>query len=79
MQKLEKNSLFSKLQIEIGNSIRFNIDNETIDGILDVIIYVENILRISDENARYKIPLFQPVKDDTLLVTLNQNINPNIN
>jgi|GEM_PF-290105 len=64
-----------KAAIEIGNSIRFNIDNETIDGILDVIIYVENILKISDENARYKIPLFKLVKDNTLLVELNKNIN----
>lgn len=64
-----------KAAIEIGNSIRFNIDNETINGILEVIMYVEKILRIPDENARYKIPLFQLVKDDILLETLNQNIN----
>lgn len=73
--KIEEEFSIFKAAIEIGNSIRFNIDNETIDGILEVIIYVEEILRIPDENARYKIPLFQLVKDDTLLVTLNQNIN----
>ncbi|MBW4843960.1 MAG: TIGR04141 family sporadically distributed protein [Lachnospiraceae bacterium] len=73
--KIGEDFTLFKAAIEIGNSIRFNIDNETIDGILEVIIYVEKILMIPDENARYKIPLFQLVKDEALLITLNQNIN----
>lgn len=63
-----------KSAIEIGNSVRFVINNETIHGILDVIIYVEEILRIPDEHVKYKIPLFQLVKDENLLVELNQCI-----
>lgn len=73
--KIGEDFTIFKAAIEIGNSIRFNIDNETIEGILEVILYVEEILRISDENVRYKIPLFQLVKDDAMLVTLNQNFN----
>lgn len=73
--KVEEDFTLFKAAIEIGNSIRFIIDNETIAGIIDVIMYVEEILKIPDENVRYRIPLFQFVKDDDLLVMLNQNIN----
>lgn len=72
--KIEEDFNLFKPAMEIGNSIRFNIENETIDGILDVILYVEDILRIPFEEAKYKIPLFQLVKDDNLLDTLNQNV-----
>lgn len=72
--KLDDNFTLFKPAIEIGNSIRFNIENETVNGILDVILYVENILRIPEENIKYKIPLFQLVKDDSLLNELNQKI-----
>lgn len=72
--KIGENFSLFKPAIEIGNSIRFNIENESVDGILDVILYVEDILRISDENVIYRIPLFQPVKDDTLLFTLDEEI-----
>lgn len=72
--KLDENFFLFKPAIEIGNSIRFNIENETVNGILDVILYVENILRIPEEHVKYKIPLFQLVKDDALLNELNQKI-----
>lgn len=60
--------------LEIGNSIKFNINNESICGILDVIGYVENILKIPDEKVNYKIPLFQAIKDDKLLSSLNKTL-----
>lgn len=69
----EEFTLF-KPALEIGNSIRFNIENESIDRILDVILYIEQILQIPDENAKYKIPLFQVVRNDELLRTLNKQI-----
>jgi len=72
--KLKDDFKIFKSAIEIGNSIRFSITNETIDGVLDVILYVEKILRIPEENVRYKIPLFQLVKNSELLIKLNQNI-----
>ena len=64
--KLDENFLLFKPAIEIGNSIRFNIENESIDGILDVILYVKDILEIPADEVKYKIPLFQLVKDDIL-------------
>lgn len=71
---LEENFTLFKPTLEIGNSIRFNIGNESVDGILDVVLYVERILQIPDEKTKYKIPLFQPVKDDDMLQELNQKI-----
>lgn len=72
--KIEEDFTLFKPAIEIGNSIRFNTDNETIDGIIDIILYVEDILRIPENDIKYRIPLFQLVKDDDLLTTLNNNI-----
>ena len=72
--KLDENFLLFKPAIEIGNSIRFNIENESIDGILDVILYVKDILEIPADEVKYKIPLFQLVKDDILLDILNQKM-----
>lgn len=72
--KLDENFSLFKPAIEIGNSIRFNIENETVNGILDVILYVENILKMPEEYVKYKIPLFQLVKDDALLNELNKKI-----
>jgi uncharacterized protein (TIGR04141 family) len=66
-------SLF-KPAIEVGNSIRFILNGDTLDAILDVIIYVENILCIPDDKVKYKIPLFQLVKDETLLDILHKKI-----
>lgn len=61
--KLDKNfDLFGRC-VEIGNSIHFHIDNETISGIVKVINYVEAILKIPDDQAKYKLPLFQQVKN----------------
>lgn len=60
--------------VEIGSSIHFSIDNETITGILKVIIYVENILKIPDKETKYKIPLFQQIKDITELQELENEL-----
>lgn len=72
--KTEEDFTLFKPAMEIGNSIRFNIENGTLDGILDVILYVEDILRIPSENVRYRIPLFQHVKDENLLDELKEKL-----
>lgn len=66
-------SLF-KPAIEVGNSIRFILNDDSLDAILDVIIYVENILSIPGDRVKHNIPLFQLVKDETLLDTLHNKI-----
>ncbi len=73
--KVEEGFNLFKPSLEIGNSIRFNIENESIDTVLEVILYVEDILKIPPEEVKYKIPLFQLVKDNSLLELLNQSIN----
>lgn len=70
--KLDEDFTIFKSAIEIGNSIRFTIDNETIDGVLDLIMYVEEVLK---KPVIHRIPLFQIVKEDFLLDNLNQKIN----
>lgn len=72
--ELEEGFKIFNPSLEIGNSIKFNINNESIEGILNVIEHVENILKIPDENTIYKIPLFQIVKDDDLLPILNEKL-----
>lgn len=72
--KLDENFSLFRSTIEIGNSIRFIIEDETLMGILNVILFVEDTLKIPAENVKYKIPLFQPVKDDSLLDELNKKI-----
>ena len=62
--KLDENFDLFKPALEIGNSIRFNTDKANIDGIINIILYVEKILEISDNDVKYKIPLFKEVKND---------------
>lgn len=73
--KTERDFVLFKQSIEIGNSIRFNVNDASIKKIVDIILYVEKILRIPDEEAKYKIPLFKAVKNDELLTILNGNLN----
>ena len=54
--KLDENFDLFKPALEIGNSIRFNTDKANIDGIINIILYVEKILEISDNDVKYKIP-----------------------
>ena len=72
--KLNDNFNLFKPSVEIGNSIRFNTDKENLENIIDIILYVEDILSISDDDVNYKIPLFKIVKDEGLLKILNEKI-----
>lgn len=72
--KLDKDFTIFRPQLEIGSSIRFNIENANIDGILDLIKEVNRILSIPDDQVKYKIPLFHEVKDSNLLDTLNDEL-----
>jgi hypothetical protein len=65
--------------IEIGHSIKFELPNNTIDAIIDVLLYVENTLSNSDEI--YKIPVFNKITnkesikqlDDCFAANLKEN------
>lgn len=64
-------SLF-KPTLEIGTSIRFVTENDSLDKIINLIFYVENV--ILNEEDRYKIPIFSRVKDDDQLQVLDQHL-----
>lgn len=73
--KLGKNFDLFKTSLEIGNSIRFNTDKTGLEGIIDIILYVEEVLKIPDDEVNYKIPLFKMVKDEELIIKLNEKLN----
>lgn len=74
-------SLF-KPSLEIGTSIRLITEDNTLERIVDIISYIENV--ISTEEDKYKIPVFMKIKDQEQIDRLNErmknsvNDNPNI-
>lgn len=62
-------SLFSEV-IEIGNSIRVNIEGPTLQGIAEVINYAENVIYY--EEVRVKIPFFKSVKEQDEINNLRE-------
>lgn len=58
--------------IELGASIRVTTSKETIDGILDIILHVENV--IATEAIKYKIPTFLKEKDPKKLKELDNKL-----
>jgi uncharacterized protein (TIGR04141 family) len=57
-----------KPTIEIGNSIKFTIDIESLDTVINLINYVKTVQ--SSEIEYYKIPVFSKVTDSDLLQVL---------
>lgn len=74
--KVEKGFSLHKPSIEIGSSIRFSVDNDSVDKILDLILYIEHKLKF--EADRCKIPVFTKISDKSLLTKLNQNMESSI-
>lgn len=74
-------SLF-KPSLEIGTSIRLITEDDTLERIVDIISYIENV--INTEEDKYKIPVFMKIKDQEQIDRLNErmknsvNDNPNI-
>ena len=74
-------SLF-KPSLEIGTSIRLITEDDTLERIIDIVNYIENI--ISTEEDKYKIPVFMKIKDQEQIARLNERMensvsdNPNI-
>ncbi len=64
-----------KPSLEVGTAIKFITDQDNINGILRIICYVENVLK---GDIVHHIPLFNVVKDETLLEELNKQLYQNI-
>ena len=70
--KLEDGFSLFKSSLEIGTSIRFSTDEDSIDRILQIILYVEHVLLNSRD--KYRIPFFSKIKDKDLINTLNEDL-----
>ncbi|MGL5867980.1 DUF6119 family protein [Clostridium chrysemydis] len=57
-----------KENIEIGNSIKFTLNQDSIESIAELILYIENTLEVED---KYKIPVFAKVTDSDLIDSLD--------
>lgn len=64
-------SLF-KPSLEIGTSIRFTINNDSLEDIEDILLYVKNIIETQDD--KYHIPVFSRVKDKEKISKLENNL-----
>lgn len=79
---LEEGFSLFKPSLEIGTSIRLITEDDTLERIVDIISYIENV--ISTEEDKYKIPVFMKIKDQEQIARLNErmknsvNENPNI-
>lgn len=65
-----------KPAIEIGTSIRFAIENENLNSIIDLIEFVESTMSSDIEN--YKIPVFSKITDPSLLGELDAELIQNV-
>lgn len=68
---IEDDSLPREEIIEIGHSIKTRIRENNIDGIFNFIFYVEQILK---QDEIQKIPLFNKVKDETIIQELDNRL-----
>lgn len=57
--------------IEAGHSIKFEIQHDTVESVINVLLHVKNTL-LGDEI--YKIPVFNRVSDKELIERLNQRL-----
>lgn len=64
-------SLF-KPSLEIGTSIRFATDDDSLENIEDVLLYVENVIETQED--KYRIPVFSRVKDQEKIAELDSNL-----
>ncbi len=65
-----------KENIEIGNSLKFNIVKDSIEEILRLITYIEEMLTQED---KIKIPVFQKIKDKEMIEQLDEQLVDAIN
>jgi len=70
--KMPEGFTLYKPSIEVGSSIRFSTNEESLDLLLDIIMHVEYIL--DNEEDKYHIPVFSKVKDVDRLGQLEANL-----
>lgn len=75
---LEEDFELYKESIEIGNSLKLNLQDNSLNNLILLIIHIEHTIE-SVEIDLYKIPLFKRVTDDVLLGELERRLNSQIN
>jgi uncharacterized protein (TIGR04141 family) len=65
-----------KPSLEIGRSIRFSVENDSLRSIIDIIIYIDDV--ISNNKDIYKIPVFSKIKNIELLALLNKQMSDDV-
>jgi len=61
-----------KPSLEIGNSIKFTVEQDSLDAVINLIIYIENIFATQED--LYQIPVFSKVVDTDLLGRLDAQL-----
>ncbi|MEK5175533.1 DUF6119 family protein [Heyndrickxia sp. FSL W8-0496] len=70
--ELEKNFSLFKEGIEVGNSIKFNISENSLETIVDLIMFIEDVLLNCDDQV--KIPVFSKIIEDDLIDKLEEKL-----
>ncbi|MFP3043091.1 TIGR04141 family sporadically distributed protein [Treponema primitia] len=67
-----------KPSLEIGNSIKFSIEHDSLNSIIDLILYIESAVSMLPD--LYKIPVFSKIssKDSVLIESLNNQLRMDI-
>ncbi|MGN0621255.1 MAG: DUF6119 family protein [Porcipelethomonas sp.] len=65
-----------KSSLEIGTSIRFNTESDSLENIIDLICYVEKT--IENEDDKCKIPVFSKINDKVLIAKLEEMLRDQI-
>lgn len=58
--------------IEVGNSIKFTLKKPSLENVIELIIYIENIIKNNED--KYKIPVFYKVVDKSLIEYLDKKL-----
>lgn len=69
--KIDNTFTIYKENIEIGNSIKFTLNQDSLENIAELILYIENTLEVED---KYKIPVFAKVADSNLIDILDARL-----
>ena len=65
-----------KPAVEIGNSIKFVLPEDSLEQIIQLIVHVENTIRNCP--VIYKIPVFSRIKDDNDIQVLNRKLEASV-
>lgn len=65
-----------KPSLEIGTSIRFNTDSDSLDKIIDLICHVEEVLKNTEDKC--KIPVFSKITDKEHIAKLEKKLRDQI-